>query len=353
MESSLYQNLNKNVYSKRLSVVIPGYNTPDWMWERCVKSVLAAIKKDDEVICVNDGSKVKPIVLDQLASLDNRICVIHKENGGLASARNAAIEASNGRYVTFVDSDDEILPETYDITLSYMKETQCDIGIFGVTAIWVDINLQKTDVSKNMVYNPLRAVDVDELYKKCLFNYACNKIYDRKQILDQTSNNYKFLFDLNGMPCEDLIFNLSLAKEKLSWCTVEYAGYIYYRYDGTILSSYKPTNINGIKKNADTWDDYCKSNQDGYKFFSKKCSISEDKLYESEWNNIWMPMSPFNLKERYKWLCKNGNRFLKHKLFLLEFLKKYFLVIARRHFYFKFIRWWHIKRLYPQVVNFK
>lgn len=90
-----------------LSVIIPIYKVENYL-EKCVLSVLNQDYKEIEVVLVDDGSPDRcPEICDDLASKDQRIKVIHKINGGLSSARNAGIEIAEGKYVTFLDSDDQ------------------------------------------------------------------------------------------------------------------------------------------------------------------------------------------------------------------------------------------------------
>lgn len=90
----------------KLSIVIPVYNVEQYL-QSCVQSVLAQTYRDLQVILVDDGSTDSSGRLcDQLAQQDCRIQVVHKENGGLSSARNAGLEVATGDYVLFLDSDD-------------------------------------------------------------------------------------------------------------------------------------------------------------------------------------------------------------------------------------------------------
>ena len=89
-----------------ISVVIPVYNVEEYL-RRCVDSVIGQTHKSLEIILVDDGSPdCCPSICDQYAEHDKRVRVIHKTNGGLASARNAGMEIATGRYLFFVDSDD-------------------------------------------------------------------------------------------------------------------------------------------------------------------------------------------------------------------------------------------------------
>ncbi len=94
-----------------LSVVIPVYNTARWIGE-CLDSILAQKTFDLEIVCIDDGSTDKtPQILKSYAEKDARIRIITKKNQGVSAARNTGIEAAQGEYIWFVDSDDTINPE--------------------------------------------------------------------------------------------------------------------------------------------------------------------------------------------------------------------------------------------------
>lgn len=98
-----------------ISIVVPIYNRERTLC-KCVESILASNYNDFELILVDDGSKDDSWPLcNHYASIDNRVIAIHKENGGVSSARNLGIDAAHGRWITFVDSDDIILPSHFDI----------------------------------------------------------------------------------------------------------------------------------------------------------------------------------------------------------------------------------------------
>ena len=97
-----------------ISVIIPVYNVELYL-RRCIDSVIKQTYKNLEIILVDDGSTDKSgEICDEYASLDNRISVIHKENGGLSSARNAGLKNAHGEYFGFVDSDDAIVEDMYE-----------------------------------------------------------------------------------------------------------------------------------------------------------------------------------------------------------------------------------------------
>ena len=90
----------------KISVVVPVYNVEKYL-KRCVDSIVQQTMQDIEIILVDDGSKDNSgLICDECAKKDERIIVIHKENGGLSSARNVGIEVAKAPYIAFVDSDD-------------------------------------------------------------------------------------------------------------------------------------------------------------------------------------------------------------------------------------------------------
>lgn len=93
---------------KLISVIVPVYNVQPFL-TRCVNSILNQTYKKIEIILVDDGSNDRSgVMCDELAKKDSRIIVIHKQNGGLSSARNTGLDVFRGEYVSFVDSDDYI-----------------------------------------------------------------------------------------------------------------------------------------------------------------------------------------------------------------------------------------------------
>ena len=91
-----------------ISIIVPIYNTEKYLNE-CVDSIINQTYKNIEIILVNDGSTDNCLkICDEYAKKDKRVKVIHKENGGLSSARNSGLDILTGKYVCFIDSDDYV-----------------------------------------------------------------------------------------------------------------------------------------------------------------------------------------------------------------------------------------------------
>lgn len=121
----------KAQHSPLISVLIPVYNAADTL-PRCLESVIKQNYQNLEIICINDGSTDSSAsVLEDYAEKDLRIKVIHQPNGGLASARNTGLDHAHGVWITAVDPDDYIEPNTYGVCIQSI-EKPVELINFGV-----------------------------------------------------------------------------------------------------------------------------------------------------------------------------------------------------------------------------
>ena len=105
----------------KVSIIVPIYMVEKYL-VRCIESIISQTYSNLEIILVDDGSLDDcPQICDEYAKKDNRIKAIHKKNGGLSSARNAGMEVVTGNYILFVDSDDYIKEDMYEILLNLIK----------------------------------------------------------------------------------------------------------------------------------------------------------------------------------------------------------------------------------------
>lgn len=112
---------------KRISVIVPVYNVAAYLPD-CVESILAQDYLDLEIILIDDGSTDRSgDICDAYADKDSRIRVIHQQNGGAASAKNAGLRVATGEYLSFVDSDDFLEPNVYSYMVALMEQEQADV----------------------------------------------------------------------------------------------------------------------------------------------------------------------------------------------------------------------------------
>ncbi|MCI6997386.1 MAG: glycosyltransferase [Eubacterium sp.] len=189
----------------KVSVVVPVYKVEKYL-PKCVESLLNQTLQDIEIILVDDGSPDKCGQLcDQYAQLDNRIRVVHKENGGLSDARNVGMKYATGEYLGFVDSDDYVTADMFQ--LLYENCVNNDAEISGCDLAYVYEN--KSDIisnsdNKTYVLTPdefyCRMIDTDgflrvgvwnKLYKRELF---ANIEFPKGKLFEDIGTLYKVIF---------------------------------------------------------------------------------------------------------------------------------------------------------------
>lgn len=115
----------------RVSVIVPVYQVEAYL-PRCIDSILAQTFRDFELILVNDGTRDGcPAIMDAYARRDARIRQVHKENGGLSSARNAGLDVARGELIAFVDADDYVAPDLLADTVAAADETGAELVLFN------------------------------------------------------------------------------------------------------------------------------------------------------------------------------------------------------------------------------
>lgn len=203
----------------KISIVVPVYNTEKWL-KRSLDSIINQSFTDFELILVDDGSKdSSPTICDSYAALDSRVKVIHKINGGVSSARNAGIEHATGEYITFADSDDEMLPGA----LAEMAKFDEDVIISGILVLLQDEIREHTP--QNKVYS--RKEDFNHIINSH-YNDACLRGPYAKSIRRTILLDNHIRFDHNLHWGEDYLFNLQLISKADSIRLIPTMTYKYY-----------------------------------------------------------------------------------------------------------------------------
>lgn len=136
-----------------ISIIVPVYKSEKYL-PICIDSILNQTFKNFELILIDDGSTDgSGIICDEYASKDNRICVIHQQNSGVAIARNNGIKIAKGEWIGFVDSDDWIEPETYDVALKSALENKAELVQWGI-CVNVNERIVKTKKYKKGFFVP-------------------------------------------------------------------------------------------------------------------------------------------------------------------------------------------------------
>lgn len=161
-----------------ITVIVPVYNVEKY-FKQCLNSIINQTYKNLEIILVDDGSPDNCVkICDEYAKKDNRIKVIHKENGGLSSARNAGLDIATGEYISFIDSDDYVAENFIEILYKLCVENNCDISECDFLKFENDVVTQKK-TAKIQCYtsNEIQHKIYSEEYVKTIVVW--NKLYKR------------------------------------------------------------------------------------------------------------------------------------------------------------------------------
>lgn len=166
-----------------ITVIVPVYKVENTL-VKCVESVKAQTYSNLEIILVDDGSPDKSGELcEQLATTDSRIKVLHKENGGLSSARNAGLDIMRGEYVGFVDSDDWIEPDMYERLYALLRKHEAQISACGIVKDYGDnrteyFNPEYPQCNEIVVFSKKEALR-ENLRNTRITYSACDKLYHK------------------------------------------------------------------------------------------------------------------------------------------------------------------------------
>lgn len=237
----------------KVSIIIPVYNVQDYL-ERCIKSVIQQSYKNLEIILVDDGSKDDSGKLcDKYSKFDNRIITIHKENGGLSSARNAGIEIATGEFISFLDSDDYLSSRCIEKMISLINSYNADIAIVQMQFIPENQNEEYTNnilTDKVLIMKSERAIQ-ESLYQKFYTCCAPAKLYKKGVIK-------KIRFPV-GKLSEDLATCHLFLNNANTIVYSSYCGYYYRQRNSSIMHSFNPSRLDALEW-ALTIEEFCKSN---------------------------------------------------------------------------------------------
>lgn len=171
----------------KISIIVPVYKVEPYI-HKCIDSILNQTFKDFELILVDDGSPDNcGKICDEYAQKDERIVVIHKDNGGQATARNAGIDIARGDYIGFVDSDDWIEADMYELLYESCSKENSDIVIIGVNEVNSEGKIEYEYIPDN--------ITLSNILKRA---HPCNKLFSIRLFKE---NDLKFA---DGRYYEDL-----------------------------------------------------------------------------------------------------------------------------------------------------
>ena len=165
-----------------LSIIVPVYKVEKYL-PRCIDSILAQTFGDFELVLIDDGSPDGcGRICDEYARKDKRIVVIHQKNMGVSAARNAGLDIAHGRYIGFVDSDDWIEPQMYEVMMDAIRENGADMAVCGVRYADEDGKFTRADRLSEGVYTRAGLLEDVFAMPNKLGGGCCNKVFDASKI---------------------------------------------------------------------------------------------------------------------------------------------------------------------------
>lgn len=211
-----------------VSVIVPVYKVEKYL-NRCLDSILSQSYKNLEVILVDDGSPDNcGKICDEYAQKDGRIKVIHKQNGGMSSARNAGLEIATGKYISFVDSDDWLDFKFIETLRNAMIETDVDMTACAFCRTKGDVaKRNKFEQNSKIVKDKYFAIFDENSYA----GYACNKLFKREII-----EKYNIRFDEKIFNGEDFLFNLEYIHNSQRTSFIDQDLYFYFFRENSMMN---------------------------------------------------------------------------------------------------------------------
>lgn len=167
---------------KKVSIIVPVYKVEQYL-EECIISLINQTYSNLQIFLIDDASPDRcPQICDIYANNDSRILVIHKENGGAASARNCALDCITGEYIAFVDSDDYVEPNYIELLVDRLEKNDADISVCSFEHLYRNGAIIKGYQGTMLVMSQI------EFLKRFLTDWTCgllwNKLFKRELLED-------------------------------------------------------------------------------------------------------------------------------------------------------------------------
>lgn len=187
-----------------ITIIIPVYNSEKYL-SACVSAILSQSYQELEVLLIDDGSRdTSPSICDKLAQRDTRVRVLHKQNGGISSARNAGLDMARGEWVTFCDNDDQVSPHWLERLVALADEETLPMCAF--TREFGELGPKFQKYSRIQKGFTVQKDEYLEFYKQRVGGFVWNALF-RRDIIERHHLRFperKAQGDIN----EDLIFDL-------------------------------------------------------------------------------------------------------------------------------------------------
>lgn len=292
-----------------ISVIIPVYNVEKYLI-RCVDSVINQTYKNLEIILVNDGSTDSSgILCDDLAKGDARIKVIHKENGGVSTAKNDGFLKSRGNYIIFIDSDDYIEEIMIAELYTQLIREDADVSSCGIMNEYTNSKIpQCKNTEYYAVYNKEKFIK-EYLIGERVPGSLCNKLLSRRVVEN-------IVFPV-GRIYEDAYYHLDLVESAKKYVISTKPYYHYYHRDKSLTSE------KYSKRDLDCIDVYKRF----YEYVSKNFLILEKEAFFRLSHSYFVVFDKMLLEDDYSKLEEYDN--------VVKFLRRNAVKIFRNNIFRK------------------
>ena len=236
----------------KVSIIVPVYKAEKYL-KRCLNSLKSQTIGDIEIILVNDGSPdISPKICDDEAKKDSRIKVIHKKNEGAGLARNAGLAQAMGKYIGFVDSDDEASPDMFESLYLAAEKYNADFVMSGVCFVGGNVFKEKNASKKNVYFDKITLFETKEEIKELILgtfgslpDYSEDSRYGmgvwknlfRNDVIK--NNNLRFLSE-REIFSEDTLFILDYLNHTKRAVGLPGVFYKYHRNEASVSKGYEP-----------------------------------------------------------------------------------------------------------------
>lgn len=286
-----------------ITTIIPVYNKSSYL-NRCLESVVGQSLRDIEIILINDGSTDNSLeICREWEKRDSRIRVFDKENGGPGAARNKGISESCGQYISFIDADDYISPDTYKICVDVLEENKADACYFGRNLVDSNGRLleHSMKLDKQQIYqdDEIRGVFINfflgnlpenEYKRHFITGNSCCTVYSGELI---RRNNVRYA----GKEIrynEDSLFNIEICRYAKKIVAIPNMLYYYCIYQDSTSREYAEKRFEAFKLLHDKMQEaipYCNDKEDAamridFRFALNLCKCVRDEAHYVKKNGI-------------------------------------------------------------------
>ena len=217
----------------KISVIVPVFNIESYI-KRCVDSILSQTYPNIEIILVDDGSTDNSgHVIDEIAISNSSVKVLHKKNGGVTSARLEGVKIASGDWITFVDGDDYIEPDMYEVLMKKAIDYQADISHCGYQMVFPSRVDYYYNTHKQIIQNNQKGL-VDLLSGIFIEPGLWNKLYKAEIVSAVVKKN---IMDSSIKINEDLLLNYYFFRESKKSVYFDFCPYHYIVRTGSAANS--------------------------------------------------------------------------------------------------------------------